>query len=252
MGFVIAKTLLWLLLPPASLIILVFSGVLIMGCCRGFGRFLVALGIAALYGLSISPVSDALLKPLESAWPPLSGKRVKAEAIVVLGGGVRDLSWLGQPVTPTPEAEARLLQGVFLYRNMRVPLVLVGGNGDPSRSAPGDADALEPVARSLGVPARDIVVENRSRNTLEAARNVGVLIKVRRIVLVTSAYHMKRSVALFRKQGFEVIPAPAVYLSEQRKQSAYSFIPHAGALESSAAACAEYLSLFWYSLAGDI
>jgi uncharacterized SAM-binding protein YcdF (DUF218 family) len=171
---------------------------------------------------------------------------------VVLGGGVRDLSWLGLPSRPTPESEARLVQGVLLYRRMRVPLIITGGNGDPFRSEPGDADAMEVLARKLGVPARGIMKENASRNTLEAARNVYSLIKARRIILVTSAYHMKRSVALFSKQGFDVIPAPAVYLSEQTKRTAYSFIPRLGALDASAAACSEYISLYWYSLAGDI
>ncbi len=252
MSFTISKILLSLITPPAGLMIIILVGLLTIGCCRWFGRFLVILGIALLYCLSISPVSDALLKPLESAWPPLKDTHVKAEAIVVLGGGVRDSSWAGAAAGPGPEAEARLVKGIVIYRSMHVPLVLAGGNGDPFRAVPGDADVMQPLARALGVPTKDIIAENKSRNTLEAAKNLKQLVKARRIIVVTSAYHMKRAVAMFRKQGFEVVPAPAVYLSEQRPLSVHSLIPRANALAASSAACSEYLSLLWYSLNGDL
>ena len=203
MGFFISKIALSLIVPPAGILIVILVGFLMLGCCRGFGRFLVSLGFIALYCLSISPVSDALLKPLESAWPPLPVKEklLKAEAIVVLGGGVRDLSWIGLPASVPPEGEARLVKGVLIYRSLHVPLVLMGGNGDPVRSKIGDADAMEQLARELGVRAKDIVVENKSRNTLEGARILNRLVKAKRIILVTSAYHMKRAAAMFKNRG---------------------------------------------------
>jgi uncharacterized SAM-binding protein YcdF (DUF218 family) len=252
MGFTFTKIVLALLLPPASLVILMLFGVILAGFCRGIGKFLILLGIVGLYCLSISPVSDALLKPLESYAPPLKDERVKADAIVVLGGGTLDVSWSGlHPVLPA-EAEARVVQGVVLYRKYHLPLVMVGGAGNPATSSTPDADVMGLLARSLGVPAKHIITENKSRNTLEGARAVSSQVRGRRIILVTSAYHMKRAASMFRKQGFEVIPSPAAYLSEQKSVTLYSFIPHADRLAASASACSEYLSLRWYSLTGDI
>jgi uncharacterized SAM-binding protein YcdF (DUF218 family) len=95
-----------------------------------------------------------------------------------------------------------------------------------------------------------MITENAPRNTLESARAAKKLIKGNRIILVTSAYHMKRSSAMFRKQGFDVVPAPAGYRSEQQGLSLYSCIPRAGSLHDSSAALAEFLSLFWYTITG--
>jgi len=252
MGYALAKIVLALLLPPASLVILMLFGVILAGCCRGLGKFLIILGIVGLYSLSISPVSDALLKPLESYAPSLRDERVKADAIVVLGGGTLDASWTGLGAVLPAEAEARIVQGVVLYRRYRIPLIMVGGIGNPTTSTIPDADVMGPLARSLGVPAKDIIVENQSRNTLEGARAVGSQVRGRRIILVTSAYHMKRATAMFRKQGIDVIPSPTAYLSEQKPVTVHSFIPHADRLAASASACSEYLSLRWYSLTGDM
>ncbi len=252
MWFIVSKTILYLIVPPASLFIIMAAGLVIMKYCRTFGRFLTAAGFISLYLLSIGPVSDMLVKPLETFAPPFKDKQVKADAIVVLGGGVMELSWAGQPAVASDEAQARLIKGIVLYRKLHMPLVLVGGNGDPARNVTADADAMKQTALALGVPSRDIIVENKSRNTLEGARALNQVIKGKRILLVTSAYHLKRATGMFKKKGFQVIPVPAVYLSEQRKLSLYSLIPRARALSVSSAACSEYITLLWYKTLGEI
>jgi uncharacterized SAM-binding protein YcdF (DUF218 family) len=252
MGFVISKVLLYLVVPPASLILLMAAGFILLRSHRRLGTILVGSGFLVLYLLSIGPVSQALLAPLEAYAPPLKKEAVKADAIVVLGGGVVDLSWAGLPVQPSGMALARLMKGMALYRKHHLPLVLMGGNGDPSRQVTADADALAQVAREHGIPEKDLILENRSRNTVEGARSLGRLIKGRKIVLVTSAYHMKRAAGMFKKEGFHVTPAPTAYMTEKRRITAYSFLPHASSLSGSSAACSEYLSLFWYGLTDAI
>jgi uncharacterized SAM-binding protein YcdF (DUF218 family) len=74
----------------------------------------------------------------------------------------------------------------------------------------------------------------------------------RRILLVTSAFHLKRSVALFTRQGFAVTPVPADYRAETRGPSIASYIPRAHHLETSSTAIAEYLSLAWYGMRGKL
>jgi uncharacterized SAM-binding protein YcdF (DUF218 family) len=130
--------------------------------------------------------------------------------------------------------------------------MFVGGSGDPSKPGLKEADAMARTSISIGVPAQDIRVENSARNTLESAKQVKRLLAGGRIILVTSAFHMKRAVALFKKQGFDVIPAPVGYRAEQRKLTGYSFIPHPDDLYSSSAALSEYMSYRWYSMWGDL
>jgi len=132
-------------------------------------------------------------------------------------------------------------------------------------------------ALNLGVSMDDVIVENKSRNTLESAGALRSIIKGNNIVLVTSASHMKRAAAIFTKQGFHVVTAPSGYdyekkilsfysfiprasnlhassaaLSYEKKiLSFYSFIPRASNLHASSAALSEYLSFFWYWASGD-
>lgn len=247
MKFILLKTALTLVLPPASLIIIMAAGFLI-GLRRVLGRLLVAAGFFLLYFLSISPVSDGLLKPLETGFPTGMDGPDKALAIVVLGGGVRDLAWLELPSTASCLSKERVVRGITIYRKHHLPLVFMGGSGDPSGTAGPDAEAMARTALELGVPARDVKVENRSRNTLESAKALKGLIKGRDIILVTSAFHLKRATAMFRKQGFRVIPAPAGYRYEHKKLTFFSFIPQAGNLDDSSTALYEYASLLWYSL----
>jgi uncharacterized SAM-binding protein YcdF (DUF218 family) len=254
MIFTIARVLQFLLLPPAGCLVLMAFGFLVIRGWRMLGRLFIASGFVLLYLVSIGPVTDALLKPLEAGFPPLRDARVKSEAgaVVVLGGGVRDLSWLELAAAPSETSLERLVTGVMLAQKNRVPLVLVGGSGDPSRANVGEAGAMARVASELGVRGSNIIVEERARNTLESAGAVKRLFKVRRILLVTSAYHMQRASGLFKKQGFDVIPAACCYRAEQRARSFISFIPRAENLNYSSSALAEYISLAWYTMSGDL
>lgn len=251
MGFIITKTVLFLAIPPASLFIIIAAGFLVARFRPRLGKSLVAAGVILLYLLSTEVVSSALMRPHEAAAGP-EEENLKGDAIVVLGGGVVDLAWLNLSASPANASIARLVKGIALYRKLHMPLVLMGGNGDPYRQVPADADAMAALAKEIGVPGKDLILENKSRNTIEGARALTRLIKGKRIILVTSAYHMRRSAAMFEKSGFKVVKAPAGYATEQRKISFDSFIPHAQFLGTSSNACSEYLSLAWYRLTKQI
>jgi len=252
MLFVISKVLLYLVLPPSSILLLMAAGFVIVKQKRIVGWSLIVFGFLLLYGLSSGPVINALIVPLETSYPPLRDKMVNADAIVVLSGGVSDLSWLGLEPEPSALSLERLAKGLMLYRVLRRPLIVTGGSGSLIHSEIPEANAMARAAVDLGVPERDIVIENTSRNTLESARAVRGLLKGKRIILVTSAFHMKRSVALFKKQGFDVVPSPTGYLALDQPVSWYTFIPSAGGLFTSAVALSEYISFAWYSMKGDL
>ena len=108
------------------------------------------------------------------------------------------------------------------------------------------------VAADLGVSHGDMIIESTARNTVESARELKRVFKGSRILLVTSAYHLRRATAIFKKQGFEAVPVPAGFLAERRTISIRSFIPQAGNLYNSSLALSEYISYAWYAVKGDL
>jgi uncharacterized SAM-binding protein YcdF (DUF218 family) len=252
MGFIISKILLYLLLPPAGMLLLMLAGFILLRRRRNAGRTLIAAGFVLLFGLSLNPVADRVIRPLEAYYQPLPEGPIKADAIVVLGGGARDLSWVPAGPEPSEGSLERLVGAVQLARKHRLPLVMSGGTGDTKPGTVLEADAMANVAMRLGIPAKDIVIENGSRNTWENAQAVQKILPGRTIILVTSAFHMRRSVAMFKKQGFSVLPAPAGYLSQTRHGSYTDYLPQAEALATSSTAIAEYISLSWYGMTGKI
>lgn len=252
MGFIVSKVLLYLILPPASLLLIMLAGFILLRWHRSAGRALVAAGMVFLYGLSLNPVADRLIRPLEASYRPLPEGPVKADAIVVLGGGARDLSWVPAGPEPSEGSLERLVGAVALARKHHLPLVITGGSGETTPGDVREADAMADAAVRLGIPAQDIVIEKRSRNTWENAEAVAKLLQGRTIVLITSAFHMPRSVGMFKKQGFTVLPAPAGYRSQTRHGSYIGYLPQAAALATSSTAIAEYFSLFWYWMTGKM
>ncbi len=252
MSFVVAKIALALVLPPSGMLLLLAAGLFLLRRHPHTGRALIGLGVILLYAASLPVVADMLIRPLELYAPPFSGTRERVDAVVVLGSGVRDLSWVPAPAAPTGTALERLVAGIEISRNLKAPLVISGGTGEMGDSRAREADALADAAVRLGFPRGSILVENSSRNTFENAEAVSTIVSGRTIVLVTSAFHMRRATEMFRKRGFSVIPAPAAYRARSRTTSWTSLIPHASDLESSAAAISERLSLFWYSMQGKL
>ncbi len=141
MFFTLARITQSLILPPSGLLILMAIGFLIVGKKRILGVLCIASGFILLYGVCIDPVSTALIKPLESAYPPLRDtEKIDAKAIVVLGGGVRDVSWLGLEAQPGFYSLERMVKGVELYKKTHIPLMFVGGSGAPGATGPQGSD----------------------------------------------------------------------------------------------------------------
>ncbi|HUI46306.1 MAG TPA: ElyC/SanA/YdcF family protein [Nitrospirota bacterium] len=243
-----------LITPPGILLLMMAMGFVIRKECRIPGRLLIGAGFVLLYLACINPVSDRLLESLERGHMPLQDTTTKlhADAIIVLGGGVIDRSRLGLAPAPADASLERVVEGVRLWHALHLPLMFVGDNGDPAKNGVNEAEAMARVASSLGVAERDMRVVGKARNTKESVRAVKEALKGNHIILVTSAFHMMRAAGMFRKQGFDVIPAPCGYRSERRKLSFFSLIPRAESLSSSHMACSEYISIAWYTITGDL
>ncbi|MBI5049158.1 MAG: YdcF family protein [Deltaproteobacteria bacterium] len=255
MGFILSKIILFLVLPPSSLIIVMALGFLLVKRHPRLAKVFIVAGFSILYLISIRPVSDALIKPLESSFSPLvkDSALIPANTIVVLTGGAVDLSWLGISPRPSKASLSRLIYGMTLYRQIPgATIVISGGSGDFEKQNISEADAMKDIAVSLDFPPKDILIEKDSRNTIESVRELNKLIGNKKITLVTSAYHMKRAAAMFKKIGMDIVPAPTDYISEQKTISLYSFIPRTDNLATSTVAFYEYMSFAWYRINGNV
>jgi uncharacterized SAM-binding protein YcdF (DUF218 family) len=219
-----------------------------------------ALGLLILAGNGW--VSAQLVRSLE--WrhlPPDSYPQV--DAIVLLGGGTHSAAYPRQNVE-FGEAGDRLVHAAWLYRGGYAPYILVTGGKLPwSLRAGSPAADMASLLTFMGVDESAIVLEERSVNTYENALFSKDILEAREaktILLVTSAMHMPRSVLLFEKQGFEVIPAPTdfkiVEITESRPlREAWpnwvlGFIPSSSNLSSTSQVLKEYLGILIYGLRG--
>lgn len=252
MTFVLQKMIWFLIMPLSAALILVLVGLSLINGNKRFGRGLPLFAVLLLYVLSLGHTADFILKPLEGRYPPLKNEMIAVDAIVVPGGGSVDLDWTNADPVPNEETLSRLVTGVVLAKRLRVPLVLCGGNGEPFATKVNDADAMAPSAYAMGMPREQVIIENVSRNTLENSYAVRKLVKGNRIVLATSAYYMRRAKALFARRGFTVIPAPTFFLAQTRKVSFNSFIPKATDLHHSTVGLAEWASMAWWHVRGEI
>jgi uncharacterized SAM-binding protein YcdF (DUF218 family) len=169
-----------------------------------------------------------------------------AQAIVVLGGTVTPPS--GTSTEINLGRAGRVWYAARLFHADKAPLVLLSGGGDLERQAFSEARAMAIFMHDLGVPTQAIVLEETSRNTRENAAFSAALLKGRgidNILLVTSALHMPRALALFKAQGLEVTPAPTDFEAGQEPpHGLLAWLPDAGALNGSALAMKELVGLW--------
>jgi len=115
-----------------------------------------------------------------------------------------------------------------------------------------DARVLADIAQVIGVDKQDLVLEDNAMDTKDEARFIRELVRDDKFILVTSAAHMPRSMALFRNQGMEPIPAPAGHIIKKRGGFGPGiFFPGAGELYQTERAVYEYLGMAWARLRGQ-
>jgi uncharacterized SAM-binding protein YcdF (DUF218 family) len=265
MMFMLKKIVAYLLSPfPLGLEILIL-GLFCLWATRKqrLGKLLVTLGTLFLLLVGSPYISAKLLAPLEGRYPALLHpgtvswqQAVGATApkwIVVLGGGAVSNPRLPAVSQLSPPALGRLIEGIRLSRAIPGSRLLLSG-GRVFDPVP-EADVMARIAVLLGVNPQDITRERTSRDTADQAVLIAHLIGKQKFLLVTSAAHLPRAMALFKKQGLNPIPAPADYQIKKPYGQGYGpqwVFPEAGALAQTKAAWHEYLGLAWAWLRGLI
>jgi uncharacterized SAM-binding protein YcdF (DUF218 family) len=206
-------------------------------------------------------VSNSLVQSLEWQHIP-KGILPTADAIVVLGGATKS-AFPPRPGVDLSEEGDRIFYGAQLYREGKAPFVIASGGRIAWRGSgsPESADMAE-ILKTLGVPDSAILQDPTSLNTYQNAVNVKKILterEFRRVLLVTSAMHMPRSLRIFQRQGIEAIPAPTDFLvtqhnldelSNSSQSTVLTLIPDTNHLDMTTRALKEYLGTLIYRLRG--
>jgi uncharacterized SAM-binding protein YcdF (DUF218 family) len=255
--FVLSKTLGIMLLPTNFLMgVGLFGAILLATRFASLGRRLMIAIIVLLAICAFSQLGNWLLLPLEQRFPPWDAARGAPDGIVVLGGSVdADLS-AARGLAVVRGAADRVITAAALarrYPNARV--IFSGGSGNLLSNDAREADYAASILESLGISRERLTMERRSRNTQENAEFSKAIAAPKpgeRWLLVTSAFHMPRSVGLFRKAGFAVEPYPVDWRTGGRDDLLKFWSFAAEGLGSVDTGVREWMGLVAYRATGKI
>jgi uncharacterized SAM-binding protein YcdF (DUF218 family) len=192
-----------------------------------------------------------LLRSLERQYAPID-RSAKADVAILLGGMINGTTVDGEPSLGA--GADRALHAARLYRAGQVRYILISAGNLPWQMRVPEAEQAAYLLKEWGVPSEALIIERQSRNTYEnAARSKPIwnAYGFHSGLLVTSASHMPRALAVFRHAGFNVEPAPADFHTEPILEGGpLVFLPAAGALAASSLALTEWLGLLVYRLRG--
>ena len=218
---------------------------------RAIGRWLITLGLLALWLVSCNGAAVWLSRkvlPQVSVLEPSRQTQLRAsgiQAIVILGGGMQPTAPEYGQAQPNASTAARLRYGIQLAKHSGLPLGFAGGVGwsHAGQAVLSEASTAQAFTTENGLILR--WVDNQSRDTAENAARMHDLLapaEIHSIALVTHAWHMPRSQALFEKAGFKVLPAPMGFVLPSERPL-LEWMPSAHGLTASRNVLREWLAL---------
>ncbi|NJM97877.1 MAG: YdcF family protein [Phormidesmis sp. RL_2_1] len=263
--FFLSKLLPLFVYPVGLSVLLMGLGLLWLWRYPKRATWAIASALFILFISSNSTVSNKLVSTLEQQYlPPVP--MPTAGAIVILGGATEP-ALAPRPWVEIREQGDRILYGARLYNQNRAPkLILSGGRvtwrggAATTQGEPSEADDMKEFAMAMNVPESAILLEGKSLNTRQNAVNVKEILDqnaISSVLLVTSAMHMPRAIAIFKKLGIHAIPAPTDYLVTTQSSANLTWqghilalIPDAEALSRCTRALKEYVGFIIYRLQG--
>jgi uncharacterized SAM-binding protein YcdF (DUF218 family) len=226
---------------------------------RTIRRLSYALGLAILLVCGNGSVVRSLTHRLESQHPapePIPA----ADAILVLSGGIHART-APRPTVEVGEGGDRVLYGAELFRRGHAPQIICTGNVGTGRIAlRAEAEDMADLLVMVGVPRSAIVLETAAQNTHEHAVNLCPMFQergIKRVLLVTSAIHMPRSIGVFRRScpTVEYVPAPTDFRAVEPNPAPWYYyaayvLPTPHNLADFSNVAHEYLGLLYYTLRG--
>jgi len=247
---------------PLGLVCIFIILALILYRKPAWQRLVLLLALVVLWLGSTRWIALGMVRSLEWRYLPMT-QMPSADAIVLLGGGTESAEYPRQTVELNSSGD-RVLYAAWLYKQAKAPHILLsGGLIDWLDTGSTPAEDMAVILDMMGVPKEALWLESTSRNTYENAVNSRKFLNekgINRIILVTSALHMPRSVDLFKHQGFDVIPAPTDYSVTQAAwqrltdpnlaTQLLNLMPNIDNLSSVTRALKEYLGMLVYRLRG--
>ncbi len=258
--FVLKKLVSQVLMPLPFCLSISYAGLCLLWFTnrQKAGKIFVSAGLVLLTLLSYNIIADGLLRPFEESYRPFAivsnhenFHPAPVKYVVVLGGGHRSDPELPLTSQLYGSTITRLIEGIRIQRKLPgSKLVLSGGSGfDPIPNGKMMAD----LAFGIGIKESDVIVEGLSQDTVDEAGLVKKIVGDHRFVMVTSASHMPRAMAVFNRLGMEPIPAPTDHkVRKAQGLNPYMFFPGIGNLGKSEKAFKEFLGTAWARLRGQI
>lgn len=241
---------------PLALVLVVLGAFLLRRDRPRLGIACVGIAVAGLYLLATPLVSDLLVGSLERRFPPPAMDELpNTDAIVVLGGGIDPVAPPRNAANLTYAAD-RIRHGAALYHAGKARWIITTGARPYPGAGDNAAEAAADLLVDLGVPRGDIVGRAEATSTRHDARAVQPVMRshaIGDILLVTSALHMPRALAVFQAAGISAWPAPTDYeVTDPPAAGTLRWFPDPGAFYRSARAWHEYVGMQYYRLRGWI
>jgi uncharacterized SAM-binding protein YcdF (DUF218 family) len=254
MFFVFSKVF-WFFVNPGNLLLMAFclGAALSPTRWRRTGRWL--LGFTVVFALLVAtlPFGRWLILPLENRFPIVRQLPERVDGIITLGGVVNQFVTRARGQIAIGGGVERLTElAVLARRYPEAKLIYSGGSGRLFRQDVKEADVLGPLFDILALDAERIILDNQSRNTFENATATRRLANPRpgeTWILITSAFHMPRSVGTFRKAGWLIVPYPVDFSLQGDEGFDLSFSLLSG-LNGLNRGLHEWLELIFYWLTG--
>jgi uncharacterized SAM-binding protein YcdF (DUF218 family) len=222
---------------------------LVLGLARQ-RRLGASLGTFALVWLWLwaTPwVSHQFRAQLEQPFAPVPPSQVQAApAAVVLGGGIEPARRGRSALPDLRNAADRVWHAARLYHAGKAPLLVLSGGSDTGTYATSEAMAMQQLLLQMGVPEAAMLLEEASRNTQQNAQDCARLLRergIQRVLLVTSALHMQRALALFEAEGLQITAVAADHEADDTSRWPWwrRWLPTGDALEGSGRAFKEWV-----------
>lgn len=253
MFFILSK-IFWLFASPLHFCILSLALALVLRSRWRFSRALAIFATLALAAIVFSPLSALLLRPLEDRFPAHPALAAPPTGIIVLGGAMDVDVTVDRDMSTLAANGDRIIVGALLAKTYpQAKLVFSGGTGAFVGDLLPEAIAVRRLWRELGVPESQMVFEDRSRNTFENAAFTKAMVAPKpgeTWLLVTSAFHMPRSMGIFRAQGMDVTAYPVNFRTRGNDKDFRLPIDGALAAQNFETALREYVGLVAYRLTG--
>ncbi len=255
--FFVASKIFWMFASPVVLLLVAALAAVLCSAVRSAPAWrAVAIAAIVLIGaLAATPMGLRIIAPLEDRFPQPPADMPPPDGIIVLGGVIRDAESAARGQTVFSEGERVVQAAILAKRYPHARVIFTGGNGSLLAANSSEAQEAQKLLVELGLDPSRITLEAASRNTDENARFTAALLHPQpnqRWLLVTSAYHMPRSIGLFEKAGFKVTAFPVAFRTLGEGRGPQWETDPARNLETFELAAHEWIGLVAYRATGRI